>query len=59
MAKKYDSQLAVLSFEKDRAKAASRPTTPVGSPQLFVDDVNNVCSACQTVRCPDGCCCAC
>jgi hypothetical protein len=27
--------------------------------QLFVDEVNNVCSACGSVRCPDGCCCAC
>lgn len=57
MAVKYRRQLAVLSFLKEQAKKA--PTTPVGSPQLFVDSVNNVCSACQHVRCPDGCCCAC
>lgn len=75
MAVKYRAQLAVLSFLKDMAKTAPttatvleaslrrgfevKPVTPIGSPQLFLDDVNNVCSACGVTRCPDGCCCAC
>jgi hypothetical protein len=74
MAVKYRRQLAVLSFLKDMAKrmpAGSKTpmvieralrdglTVRTASPQLFVDDVNNVCSSCGVQRCPDGCCCAC
>ncbi len=48
MTVKYRRQLAVLSFEKDRAK---RQATVAVAPET--------CRECGVVKCPDGCCCGC
>lgn len=53
MAVKYRTQLAVLSFLKERAKRESE------RPAAAVEARPELCGRCGVTKCPDGCCCAC
>lgn len=50
---KYAGQLARIAIAKQDAEQASK--APSQPPQ----GADNCCPRCNTVRCPDGCCCAC